>query len=63
MTDILLDTKLTREQLESVDSIRCSTDSLLTIINDILDLSKIEAGKLEMENIDFDLRNTVEKYH
>ncbi len=60
MTDILLDTKLTREQLESVDAIRCSTDSLLIIINDILDLSKIEAGKLEMESIDFDLRNTVE---
>ncbi len=60
MTDILLDTKLTGEQRDFVDSIRYSTDSLLTIINDILDLSKIEAGKLEIENIDFDLRSTVE---
>ncbi len=60
MTDILLDTKLTGEQRDYIDSIRYSTDSLLTIINDILDLSKIEAGKFEMENIDFDLRSTVE---
>ena len=60
MADLLLSTKLTREQHEYADTVRDSTDSLLTIINDILDFSKIEAGKMEMENINFDLRITVE---
>ncbi|MCP5002710.1 MAG: response regulator, partial [Planctomycetes bacterium] len=60
MTDILFDTKLTREQQEFTDIIRFSANSLLTIINDILDFSKLEAGKMELENIDFDLRITVE---
>ncbi len=60
MTDLLLDTKLTREQQEYADTVRDSTYALLTIINGILDFSKIEAGKMEMENINFDLRITVE---
>ncbi|MGR3174525.1 MAG: PAS domain S-box protein [Candidatus Scalindua sp.] len=60
MTDLLLDTKLTREQREFADTVRDSVDALLTIINDILDFSKIEAGKMEMENINFDLRIAVE---
>ncbi|MFQ5485384.1 MAG: response regulator, partial [Desulfobacterales bacterium] len=60
MTDLLLDTKLTHEQREFAVIVRDSTDALLTIINDILDFSKIEAGKMEMENINFDLRITVE---
>ncbi len=60
MTDTLLDTDLSDEQFEYAEMIRQSANSLLTILNDVLDLSKIEAGKLEIEVIDFDLRVTVE---
>jgi two-component system, sensor histidine kinase and response regulator len=60
MTDLLLDTKLDRTQLEYAETIRSSADALLHIINDILDFSKIEAGKLEVECVEMDLRRTVE---
>ena len=60
MTDLLLDTALTSEQLEYAKTIKKSGDSLLTIINDILDFSKIEARKFELETLDFDLRIILE---
>jgi PAS domain S-box-containing protein len=59
MTQLLLDTKLTPEQLEHATTIRSSADALLTIINDILDFSKIEAGRLEIEPIPFDMQTAV----
>ncbi len=60
MTDLLLDTTLDAEQKEFSTIVQDSANALLIIINDILDFSKIEANKLEIENIDFDLRNTIE---
>ncbi len=60
MTDLLSDTELDEEQREFVDTIHSSTDTLLGIINDILDYSKLEAGKLSVETLDFDLREVVE---
>jgi len=56
MTSLLLGTELSSEQREFTETIRTSGDSLLSVINDILDYSKIEAGKVDLENIDFDLR-------
>jgi signal transduction histidine kinase/DNA-binding response OmpR family regulator/HPt (histidine-containing phosphotransfer) domain-containing protein len=60
MTGLLLDTGLTGEQREYAQSVRISADALLTVINDILDVSKLEAGKVELEAIDFDLVEMVE---
>ena len=56
MTDLLLDTNLTRTQREYVSILSESGESLLTLINDILDFSKIEAGKLDLHPVGFDLR-------
>ncbi|MBF0257421.1 MAG: response regulator [Desulfamplus sp.] len=56
MIGLLRATELTREQREYANIVSNSAELLLDIINDILDYSKIEAGKLEMENIEFDLR-------
>ncbi len=61
VTGLLLDTKLNPEQKKFAEIIRSSGESLLTLINDILDFSKVEAGKLELETLDFNLRNTVEE--
>ncbi len=60
VTGLLLDTPLTPEQREYVDIARSSGQSLLSVINDILDLSKIEAGRLDLEVIDFDLSNVID---
>ena len=60
MLDIVLDTSLDAEQQEYLTIALESAESLLTLINDILDYSKMEAKKLDLEEIAFDLRNTIE---
>jgi CheY-like chemotaxis protein/nitrogen-specific signal transduction histidine kinase len=60
MTEVLGRTPLTDQQRESVQTISLSAESLLRIINDILDLSKVEAGKLTIEPVPFDLSDLLE---
>jgi len=60
MTTLLLGTELTREQLDFVETIPGLRHSLLTIIDDILDFSKVESGKLEIEARAFDLRQSID---
>lgn len=60
MISLALGTQLREEQRDYLNSIKQSADFLLDIVNDILDLSKIEAGKMEIQEIDFDLRVLVE---
>jgi PAS domain S-box-containing protein len=60
MTVLLNDTPLANDQQEYVETIKGSSETLLAIINDLLDFSKMEAGKLHFETLDFDLRATVE---
>jgi signal transduction histidine kinase/DNA-binding response OmpR family regulator len=60
MTSLLLGTPLEPRQREYVDTLRASGENLLLLINDILDLSKIEAGKVELEVTRFDLRDTLD---
>ena len=60
MTELTLETDLLREQREFQLMVKSSAESLLSLINDILDFSKIEAGKLDLEAIDFMLRDTLD---
>jgi PAS domain S-box-containing protein len=59
-TELALDSELNAEQRECLGIVRKSADHLLTVINDILDFSKIEAGKLDIEHVEFRLRECVE---
>ena len=60
MTSLLLQTGITGEQRDCLETVRASSEALLTILNDVLDFSKMEAGKLEIEGVPFDLERTVE---
>jgi two-component system, sensor histidine kinase and response regulator len=59
MTDLVLDTALTSEQRENLRIVKSSADALLTVINDILDFSRMEAGRLELDPIDFNPRDAI----
>ena len=59
MTELALETELTEEQRDYLRLVRSSGDVLLGVINDVLDFSKVESGKLELECIDFDLQSCV----
>ncbi|MDQ2776426.1 MAG: response regulator [Acidobacteriota bacterium] len=59
MTELALETELSREQQGYLGTVRSSADALLSIINDILDFSKVEAGKLSLENIEFNLSEVI----
>ncbi|MFO8066547.1 MAG: response regulator [Bacteroidales bacterium] len=61
MTELILKTELTDKQKKYLETIKVSSDSLLNIVNDILDLSKIEAGKMEVRPVVFNLKKSGEK--
>lgn len=60
MTNLLLDTKIDQKQLKYLNAINVSSKNLLVIINDILDLSKLEAGKMEIEKIPFRIKDVLD---
>ncbi|HSY39067.1 MAG TPA: PAS domain-containing protein, partial [Polyangia bacterium] len=59
MTELTLDTRLTDDQRQCLETVKSAADNLLCIINDLLDFSKIAAGKLELDPADFSLRTTL----
>ncbi|HAH88417.1 MAG TPA: hypothetical protein DCL60_13710 [Armatimonadetes bacterium] len=60
MTELILDTELSKDQQEYLDAVMSSADSLLALLNDLLDFSKIEAGKVDLVESSFDLHYLVE---
>jgi signal transduction histidine kinase/CheY-like chemotaxis protein/integral membrane sensor domain MASE1 len=60
MTELALGTELNSEQREYLQTVKMSSESLLVVINDVLDFSKIEAGRIEMDAVDFNLRDCLE---
>src|SRR5581483_3439255 len=60
MTSLLLDTSLETDQRACLETVRYSADALLVLLNDLLDFSKIEAGKMQLEKIEFPLREVLE---
>ena len=60
MTELMADTPLNPEQREYLGMVKSSGDSLLTLINDILDFSKVEAGKIDLDSIDFNLQDCID---
>jgi signal transduction histidine kinase len=60
MTDLALQTRLTSQQREYVQTARESAEALMSIINDILDVSKIEARRLTLDHVPFVVRDTIE---
>jgi len=61
MTELALDSQPEAEQRDYLETIKSSAHALLTVVNDILDFSKIEAGKMDIEAVDFDLRQCMEE--
>ena len=61
MTELVLDTELTKEQRDYLNTVKTSGDSLLSVINNVLDFSKIEAGKLDLDMVRFNLREALEE--
>ncbi|MBK6999772.1 MAG: PAS domain S-box protein [Rhodoferax sp.] len=61
MTELVLETALSQEQRENLELVYSSAQSLLSIINDVLDISKVDAGKLELESVVFDVRKNLEQ--
>ncbi|MHC4513906.1 MAG: response regulator [Planctomycetota bacterium] len=60
-TSLLMETDLNRQQADYVETVSSSADTLLTIINEVLDISKIEAGKMSLEHRSFDIRRAVDQ--